>query len=179
MEKHDETITVIKRYQNRKLYDTRHSCYVTLDDIAQMIKQGEEIRVIDNRTKSDITSVTFAQIIFEEEKKKSVLPIAAFKKIIQSSSDQIEQLFGLVQKSISQGVHSISHAKEEAERAIEHFKDEITHPDIHDLTHKVNRKIRDTLENVPIVPQLQSEVRRLREKISHLENTILNKTKKE
>ena len=93
MEKHDETITVIKRYQNRKLYDTRHSCYVTLDDIAQMIKQGEEIRVIDNRTKSDITSVTFAQIIFEEEKKKSVLPIAAFKKIIQSSSDQIEQLF--------------------------------------------------------------------------------------
>src|SRR3990167_3506466 len=85
---------IIKRYQNRKLYDTRHSCYVTLDDIAHMVKQGEEIKVIDNKTKDDITSVTFAQIIFEEEKKKKqVLPLSAFKKIIQSSGEHIGDLF--------------------------------------------------------------------------------------
>lgn len=172
--------TIIKRYQNRKLYDTRHSCYVTLEDIAQMVKQGEELRVVDNRTKEDITSVTFAQIIFEEEKKKKqVLPLATFKKIIQSGGEQIEQLFGIVQKSITQGVSSISHAKEEAGRAFEHLKEEIAHPDIHDITKKVNQKIRSTLENVAIVPQLQGEIKRLRHKIAQLENTLLHKPRKD
>src|SRR5471030_2495155 len=60
---------VIKRYTNRKLYDTVESRYVTLDEIAQMIKAGAEVKIIDNRTKEDLTSVTLAQIIFEEEKK--------------------------------------------------------------------------------------------------------------
>ena len=56
---------VIKRYTNRKLYDTVESRYVTLDEIAQMIKAGAEVQIIDNRTKEDLTSVTLAQIIFE------------------------------------------------------------------------------------------------------------------
>ena len=56
---------VIKRYTNRKLYDTVESRYVTLDEIAQMIKAGAEVKIIDNRTKEDLTSVTLAQIIFE------------------------------------------------------------------------------------------------------------------
>lgn len=180
MQDKEENLTVIKRYQNRKLYDTRHSCYVTLDDIAQMVKHGEDIKVIDNRSKEDITSVTFAQIIFEEEKKKKrVLPLAAFKKIIQSGGEQIEQLFGLVQKSISHGVSSISQAKEEAEKAFSRIKEEIAHPDLQDLTKKVDQKIRSTLENVHIVSQLQHEVKRLREKIGHLEDNITHKTKKD
>src|SRR6266508_3420125 len=62
---------VIKRYTNRKLYDTVESRYVTLDEIAEMIKAGAEVKIIDNRTKEDLTSVTLAQIIFEEEKKTS------------------------------------------------------------------------------------------------------------
>jgi polyhydroxyalkanoate synthesis repressor PhaR len=57
---------VIKRYTNRKLYDTVESRYVTLDEIAEMVKAGAEVKVIDNRTKEDLTSVTLAQIIFEE-----------------------------------------------------------------------------------------------------------------
>src|SRR5262249_11748109 len=61
---------VIKRYTNRKLYDTVESRYVTLDEIAQMIKGGAEVKIIDNRSKEDLTSVTLAQIIFEEEKKR-------------------------------------------------------------------------------------------------------------
>src|SRR5512143_4285033 len=62
---------IIKRYTNRKLYDTVESRYVTLDEIAEMIKAGSEVKIIDNRTKDDLTSVTLAQIIFEEEKKTS------------------------------------------------------------------------------------------------------------
>ena len=49
-------VKVIKRYQNRKLYDTNQSCYVTLDEIAQMIRNGDDLQVIDNKTKADITA---------------------------------------------------------------------------------------------------------------------------
>ena len=68
---------VIKRYANRKLYDTQHSCYVTLEQIAQMIRDGEDVRIIDNNSKEDLTSVTLAQIIFEEEKKRRLLRLIA------------------------------------------------------------------------------------------------------
>ncbi len=70
---------VIKRYTNRKLYDTVESRYVTLDEIAQMIKGGAEVKVLDNRTKEDLTSVTLAQIIFEEEKKRSQMPLGVLR----------------------------------------------------------------------------------------------------
>ena len=64
-------VKIIKRYQNRKLYDTQQSCYVTLDDIAKMIRASEEVMVIDNKSKNDITAATLTQIIFESEKKAS------------------------------------------------------------------------------------------------------------
>ena len=59
---------LIKRYANRKLYDTRASRYVTLQQIAELIRAGEEVCIIDNTTKEDLTSVTLAQIIYEEER---------------------------------------------------------------------------------------------------------------
>lgn len=60
---------IIKRYANRKLYDTRDSRYVTLQQIAQYVRGGEEVQIIDNNSKEDLTNVTLAQIIYEEEKK--------------------------------------------------------------------------------------------------------------
>ena len=59
----------IKRYQNRKLYDTHQSCDVTLEEIAQTIREGHEIQVIDNKTKNDITYTTQIQLLFDQEKK--------------------------------------------------------------------------------------------------------------
>lgn len=59
---------VIKRYANRKLYDTRDSRYVTLPQIAELVRSGEDVRIIDNRTKENLTSITLAQIIYESEK---------------------------------------------------------------------------------------------------------------
>ena len=59
---------VIKRYANRKLYDTRDSKYVTLDRIAELVRNGEEVKVLDNKSKKDLTKVTLAQIIYEEQK---------------------------------------------------------------------------------------------------------------
>jgi polyhydroxyalkanoate synthesis repressor PhaR len=76
---------IIKRYQNRKLYDTHESSYVTLDEIAKMIRNGEEIRVIDNKTKNDITAQTYTQLLYESERKtKTPASVNLLKAIIRS-----------------------------------------------------------------------------------------------
>jgi polyhydroxyalkanoate synthesis repressor PhaR len=81
---------VIKRYANRKLYDTQNSRYVTLDQIAEMIRGGEDVKIVDNNSKEDLTAFTLAQIIFEEEKKqKQFLPLAAMRNIIQTGGQSI------------------------------------------------------------------------------------------
>ncbi|MCC6277834.1 MAG: regulator for granula-associated protein [Oligoflexia bacterium] len=81
---------VIKRYQNRKLYDTQQSCYVTLEDIAKMIRNNEDVVVVDNKTKKDITSSTLTQIIFEAEKKaKNYISIETLREIIQTGTGSI------------------------------------------------------------------------------------------
>lgn len=81
---------IIKRYQNRKLYDTQQSCYVTLDDIAKMIRNNEEVMVIDNKSKNDITAATLTQIIFESEKKAAqYAPLFTLREIIQNGNGSI------------------------------------------------------------------------------------------
>lgn len=65
----DSNVIVIKRYPNRKLYDTNTSAYVTLEDIGKLIKEGCQIKVIDNKSKLDITYITMVQILFERERR--------------------------------------------------------------------------------------------------------------
>lgn len=77
-------VKVIKRYQNRKLYDTHQSCYVTLEEISQMIKNGDDLRVIDNKTKNDITQATLTQLLYETERKAHApVPVELLKEIIR------------------------------------------------------------------------------------------------
>lgn len=104
---------IIKRYTNRKLYDTVESRYVTLDEIAAMIKEGTEVRIVDNRTKEDLTSVTLAQIIFEEEKKKNQMPLSVLREIIRHPGESIS---GFIQKEVTPRVVSI---REEAESRLD------------------------------------------------------------
>jgi polyhydroxyalkanoate synthesis repressor PhaR len=88
--KQNSKVKIIKRYQNRKLYDTQQSCYVTLDDIAKMIRTNEEVMVIDNKSKNDITAATLTQIIFEAEKKASqYAPLFTLREIIQNGNGSI------------------------------------------------------------------------------------------
>lgn len=104
---------VIKRYTNRKLYDTVESRYVTLDEIAAMIKEGVEVQIVDNRTKEDLTSVTLAQIIFEEEKKRNRMPLTVLREIIRHPG---ESLTGFIHKAVTPRVASI---REEAESRLD------------------------------------------------------------
>ena len=83
---------VVKRYANRKLYDTQRSRYVTLDQIAAMIRQGLDVKIVDNNSKEDLTSITLAQIILEQEKKqRAFLPLATMKNIIQSGGASLHE----------------------------------------------------------------------------------------
>ena len=75
----------IRRYSNRKLYDTQDSHYVTLTDLAKLIRDGEEIQVTSKDTGKDLTTATLAQIIFEETKGgQALLPVPSLRKIIVS-----------------------------------------------------------------------------------------------
>ena len=78
------TMRIIRRYSNRKLYDTQESHYVTLSQVAGLVRNGEEIRVIAKDTNSDLTAATLALIIFEEEKRGPRLPVSGLRRIIQT-----------------------------------------------------------------------------------------------
>lgn len=92
-------IKIIKRYQNRKLYDTHESSYVTLDEIAKMIKGGEDLRVIDNKTKNDITAATLTQLLYESERKAKTQPsVELLKEIIRHGDGSFS---GYIQTKIS------------------------------------------------------------------------------
>ena len=75
---------IIKRYANRKLYDTQESHYVALARVAELVRAGVELQVIQNGTQRDITAATMAQIIFEEERRGPRLPVDALRSIIRN-----------------------------------------------------------------------------------------------
>jgi polyhydroxyalkanoate synthesis repressor PhaR len=77
-------VRMIKRYANRKLYDTQDSHYVTLGKVAELVRAGGDLRVIENDTQRDITAATMALIIFEEEKRSPRLRVEALRRIIRS-----------------------------------------------------------------------------------------------
>ncbi len=104
---------VIKRYTNRKLYDTVESRYVTLDEISEMVKLGVEVQIVDNKTKEDLTSVTMAQIIFEEEKKKNRMPLSVLREIIRHPGESISEF---INREVSPRVASF---REEAEQRLD------------------------------------------------------------
>jgi len=100
---------VIKRYANRKLYDMSASCYITHEEIAVLVRNGEEVRIIDNRTQEDLTSATLKQILLDEEKRvKRPLPIDTLRNFFQSGGD-------FIQKKITQPVANL---REEAEKNV-------------------------------------------------------------
>ena len=84
---------LIKRYGNRKLYDTRESRYITLDEIADFVRVGEDVTVIENVSGTDLTGVAFAQIILEEERRHSgFLSLPLLRDLIQQSKSMVPEL---------------------------------------------------------------------------------------
>lgn len=106
---------VIKRYSNRKLYDTQESRYVTLDEIEEMIRSGQEISVVDAASGEDLTSVTLAQIILENERnRRAALPAAFLHQLIKHG----EAWKDFVQKSLRASMEGIITSQREADRIL-------------------------------------------------------------
>ena len=93
MAKSDDPV-IIKKYANRRLYNTGTSTYVTLEDLAAMVKAGDDFVVYDAKSGEDITRSVLAQIIFEQENKEgqSSLPITFLRQLIRFYGDSMQML---------------------------------------------------------------------------------------
>ncbi len=123
-------IRLIKRYGSRKLYDTEESRYVSLDELADWIRQGQEIRVVDNKTQAEVTSQTLTQIISEEGRKgRAMLPQEVLHELIrlgeQAVSSGVEQLQTSVDRLVQASIDKIGpvrRAREEMSRLRERLE---------------------------------------------------------
>jgi polyhydroxyalkanoate synthesis repressor PhaR len=149
-----EQVRVIKRYANRKLYDTRDSRYVTLDRIAELVRTGEEVKVIDNGSKADLTKVTLAQIIYEEQKSGNATAwsVQSLRRFIQQGRGKL-----------------ISSLKESPVGKLMGRAEELGA----ELYSAADDRVRAVLESATAhVKQLQGEVLRLQARIEELESKV-------
>jgi polyhydroxyalkanoate synthesis repressor PhaR len=186
---------IIKRYTNRKLYDTVESRYVTLDEIAQMIKGGAEVKIIDNRSKEDLTSVTLAQIIFEEEKKRSQMPLGVLREIIRHGGEAVAGFYQeKVQNRLSQSLEDVRTRTESLRENIEQRVRGVTQllrregaegeknpvkdvlaagqSAVEELRSKVDQSVKQALDAIASPSAINAEIEKLRAKLDALEKKI-------
>jgi polyhydroxyalkanoate synthesis repressor PhaR len=107
---------VIKRYRNRKLYNTQLKRYITLNEIEGLIKQQEAVKVIENDSGNDITAATLSQIIFEHEKNETgLLPINLLTSLVQSGGKRMEE----IRRNIFNSLTLAHHFDAEIERRVD------------------------------------------------------------
>ena len=84
----------VKKYGNRRLYDTGGSRYVTLEEVAERVRLGEDLRVVDAKTGLDLTQVTLAQLILESRGAARLLPVPLLKQLLRMRDDALAEFFG-------------------------------------------------------------------------------------
>ena len=181
---------VIKRYSNRKLYDTKDSRYVTLLQIAEMVRTSEEVQIIDNNTKEDLTEVTLAQIIYEEQKQKATsrnVPLQTLKALIHQRTEKVlsdlregpigrlipgsgkteppkavegAQAAGDASNGAAEGVPAKPSLVDQAKETFE------------DWQHKIDERVKAVLPSILPWQQLQHEIKRLNARIEELEEKL-------
>jgi polyhydroxyalkanoate synthesis repressor PhaR len=108
---------VVKKYANRRLYNTESSSYITLDNLAEMVRQGRHFVVYDAKTSEDITRSVLTQIIVEEEGKgKAMLPTAFLRQLIGFYGDSVQ---GLVPRYLEQALAAFGHQQEQMRTAMQ------------------------------------------------------------
>lgn len=171
----------IKRYSNRKLYDTEDKRYITLEQIAALVRENQDIKVVDNQTGEDLTTVTLSQILLEQEKRKETsLPKSFFTNLIQRSTTQVmdftkknvlswfDSSFGSeqeVEANIDKAVQAGEVSQDEAKK----LKDEIrtrTSAFRKKVDEMVERRVQDVLERLNI--PTKNDLARLNEKLDEI-----------
>jgi polyhydroxyalkanoate synthesis repressor PhaR len=109
-------MTIIKRYPNRKLYDTEAKKYITLEGIADLIRQGEEVQVVDHASGEDLTALTLTQVILEQEKKRrGFLPQSVLTGLIQAGGETM----GTLRRALASPLNLARQVDEEIERRLQ------------------------------------------------------------
>jgi polyhydroxyalkanoate synthesis repressor PhaR len=173
---------VIKRYTNRKLYDTVESRYVTLDEIAQMVKAGAEVQILDNRTKEDLTSVTLAQIIFEEEKKTSKMSLRTLKDLIRHGGERAAQIVEDTQAELRGRVEAVRQAAEQRVQTILKTGQQTTdrakelvvasQDSVLQFQKRVDERVRTAVESMGSFSDLRRDLVQLNDRIAELEKKL-------
>lgn len=175
---------IIKRYKNRKLYDTDASRYVTLSDINKMIKEGIDVKVVDNDTGEDITSLVMTQVIHTEEKKKRFLPQDGLKWLLKHGEDAFAEF-----------INNIQQIRKEAERQFQKFMkggkgkddDRTRHigdvmssylKSIEEFQKKAEKNIENLLDRVGSLINLPREIIDIGKRIKKLEDEVKNLKRK-
>ncbi|GAB4202894.1 MAG: polyhydroxyalkanoate synthesis regulator DNA-binding domain-containing protein [Sandaracinaceae bacterium] len=177
---------VIKRYANRKLYDTRDSRYVTLQQIAEFVRGGEDVAIIDNTTKEDLTSATLAQIVYEAEKAGAEggrpKTMGTLRELIQNGGERLMTTLreGPMGKLIARREGDSGEKPEAPKPEVEELKGErknlLLHPKeaIDELQRLADERVRAALGTaIQSVHQLQNEVKRLQGRIEELERNLI------
>lgn len=85
---------IIKRYTNRRLYNTETKSYVSYEDLAKIVRDGTDVKVVDSKSKDDVTKAVLIQVILEEEKNdKTVLPTDFLFQVLRSRDDSLQDFF--------------------------------------------------------------------------------------
>lgn len=169
---------VIKRYSNRKLYDTKDSRYVTLLQIADMVRAGEDVQIIDNASKEDKTDVTLALIISEELKARPRgIPLTTLKALIRHRGEKLLSSLreGPIGRLIPKepGVGS-EPPPPEPEEDVTDSKDQNKgfRATLEQWQHTIDERIRTVLPNFSTFRELQADVKRLNERLDALEKRL-------
>jgi polyhydroxyalkanoate synthesis repressor PhaR len=168
---------IIKRYSNRKLYDTKGSSYVTLLQIAEMIRAGEDVQIIDNATKEDKTDVTLALIISEELRSKPrAIPLTTLKALIRHRGERIlSQLRdGRIGKLIPQGMEPGAPSPElTGDDDMSQGKEgKGLRATLEQWQSAIDERIRTVLPNFAAFRDLEQEVRRLSDRLDAIERRL-------
>ncbi|MGH7277917.1 MAG: polyhydroxyalkanoate synthesis regulator DNA-binding domain-containing protein [Candidatus Rokuibacteriota bacterium] len=160
---------VIKRYSNRKLYDTQESRYVTLEEIEEMIRAGKEVSVVDAATGEDLTSVTLTQIILENERNhRGTLPSAFLHQLIKHG----EAWQDVVQRAMRSSLEGVVSSQREMDRV---FRDWASRSGWGAVTPRPEgrRETADTdAGQARDADRLRAEVVTLRERLKSLEERL-------
>jgi len=158
---------LVKRYSNRKLYDTTESRYVTLDEIARWVRAGEDVKITENENGEDLTAVTFAQIILEGERKKSgLLSLGLMRELIQHGEAALQNIAATVDK----GMEAIRSAPERAGRRVQELARVADR--LAELQKRVDEVVRRSVERVTGHPAFQQEIKRIERTVQALEARI-------
>jgi polyhydroxyalkanoate synthesis repressor PhaR len=176
---------IIKRYSNRKLYDTEDKRYITLEQIQQLVKDGQDIKVVENQTGEDLTTVTLSQILLEQEKRKEgKLPKSFFMDLVQRSSSTVVdfmrknvlQYFDssmLSEETLSNNVDQLVKSGEIPQDEAKQLKDEIktrTQTFKQRLDELVEKRVQDVMAKLNI--PTKAEIERLNQRLDEVSKKL-------